>query len=152
MPSFKEQFIAARGQPIEYKSETLYLADRIPVGNKFKVAVHLVSYKSQYPQIVCLKVTKDGYLICNNKKGATQRLYANGIPPEVEVTGCAKDRLLWVYNAWVRKDWMGHDIVDYWHHGAAMKKKIRGNIIRYYCNDGAPDDDFDDLIFEVAVQ
>lgn len=46
---------------------------------------------------------------------------------------------------------MGHDMVDSRHNGAAMKKTVREGTIRYRCNDGQPDEDFDDLVFEVTL-
>ena len=39
--------------------------------------------------------------------------------------------------------------MHYWHNGAAMEVKVEGNTRTYYCNDGYPDTDFDDLVFKI---
>lgn len=151
MPDFSKEFIASKGQPIIYNGETLYMGDFVPVPEKFRLSVHLVSTHSEWPQIIRFRVNRGGYLLCNNKKGTMVSLHANGMPPIVEVSGYSKDKKLLVYNAWIRDDWMGNEVVDSWVHGAAMKKVVCGDTIRYYCNDGHFDDNFDDLVFEITV-
>ena len=38
-----------------------------------------------------------------------------------------------------------------WQRGAAMILEVDGNTRRYRCNDGHPDDNFDDIIFEITI-
>jgi hypothetical protein len=52
-----------------------------------------------------------------------------------------------VYNLWDK----GDGVTEAWHNGAAMiVEEIPGGR-RYRCNDGYPDDDFDDLVFELVL-
>jgi len=39
--------------------------------------------------------------------------------------------------------------MQYGHNGAALYIEEIPNGKRYYCNDGSPDDDFDDLVFTI---
>ena len=41
--------------------------------------------------------------------------------------------------------------MQYEHNGAAMYFEEIPNGKRYFCNDGYPDDDFDDLIFSIEI-
>lgn len=147
MPGFINQFIASKGKPISYNGETLYMIDYVTVPITFRVSVHLISTNSTLPQIIKLRVNKGGNLLCDGKKGINHSLHASGMPPKIEVLGCAEDGKLMVYNAWLRDN----EAEDAWLGGAAMKKVVCGNTIRYYCNDGHPDDNFDDLVFEITI-
>jgi hypothetical protein len=62
---------------------------------------------------------------------------------EFEVPGGAA--IISVYNLWD----CGNGVVDSWHNGAAMIVEEIPNGRRYRCNDGEPDDDFDDIIFRL---
>ena len=53
--------------------------------------------------------------------------------------------LLVIYNAWDNGDGVAH----YWHSGAAIRIEQIENGRRYFCNDGHPDDNLDDLIFRI---
>lgn len=41
---------------------------------------------------------------------------------------------------------------SFWHNGAAMIKETDGNRTIYRCNDGNPDDNFDDIIFKIVIE
>ncbi len=43
----------------------------------------------------------------------------------------------------------GNGMCHFGHNGSAMYKEEIPNGFRYFCNDGEPDDDFDDLIFRI---
>lgn len=45
----------------------------------------------------------------------------------------------------------GNGNADSCHNGAAMIVEISGSIRLYRCNDGHPDDDFDDLVFSLEL-
>jgi hypothetical protein len=45
---------------------------------------------------------------------------------------------------------MGRGTTDAWHNGAAMIVHDISNGKQYQCNDGHPDDNFDDLVFRVT--
>lgn len=164
MPFFETMFMEAKGQPIEYKGEALYLSDHVSVGKHFKLRVRLISTNSEWEQFIHLSVNKGGYLILNGEKGKSIRLH-EAMPPEVEIVGKSKDGVLRVWNGWIQPppDWAerhyreGRSNIRVLEspnslcNGAAMKKELRGDTIRYYCNDGHPDENFDDIIFELTV-
>ena len=52
-----------------------------------------------------------------------------------------------VWNIWRLKG----KSMQYGHNGAAMYFEDIPNGKRYFCNDGYPDDDFDDLIFSIEI-
>ncbi len=54
---------------------------------------------------------------------------------------------MWVYNHYV--NWRGD--VDHWNMGCAMYVEEIPGGFRYHCNDGDPDDDLNDLVFELTV-
>ncbi len=56
---------------------------------------------------------------------------------------------VWVKNIWEGVDHRGKKYVDSGHNGAAMIVEKIENGRRYRCNDGTPDDDFDNIIFTV---
>ena len=62
-----------------------------------------------------------------------------------EIKGETSD--FWVRNAW---DW-GDGVIQSWHHGAAMEVEEIPNGRRYWCNDGHPDENFDDIVFRIEV-
>lgn len=60
----------------------------------------------------------------------------------------SQDKILLVYNVWRSKKGNIH----FWHNGGAMYKEgSHNNTITYFCNDGFPDDDFSDLIFDLKL-
>lgn len=162
MPFFETMFRGNR--IIEYKGETLYRADHISVEPVFKVRVRLISTNSEWKQFINLSVNKGGYLLAENTGAQGFRLHEDTMPPEVELIGQSKDGILHVWNGWIEPPaWTEPHYQDGYRNirilespmscvrGAAMKKEIRGDTLRYYCNDGHPDEDFDDIIFELTV-
>jgi hypothetical protein len=70
---------------------------------------------------------------------------------EFEIAGGAP--VICVYNVWESNSHMPganvRPLVDSGHNGAAMIVEEIPNGRRYRCNDGEPDDDFDDLVFRL---
>ncbi len=62
---------------------------------------------------------------------------------EFEIIGDAAT--IEIHNVWD----CGNGVVDAWHNGAAMIVEELPNGRRYRCNDGFPDDDFDDIVFRL---
>ena len=75
--------------------------------------------------------------------------YLRGDP--IAFKGTSKNLQLCVYNAWQQFSWTGNPFTNYWKNGAAMIVEVDGNTRRYRCNDGHPDEDFDDIIFEITM-
>jgi hypothetical protein len=162
MPSFEKEFIDAittafsegKGAlvvPIKYRDFELISMDRIPVPKKFSGTVKLISTNSEWQQAVCLDVLSGKLKMefGESKKVAIWEDHLNeGV---VHFEGTTKDLQLLVYNAWQQFDHLGTGFTNYWKNGAAMIVEVDGNTRRYKCNDGHPDDNFDDIVFEITI-
>lgn len=153
MECFQDLFMASKGQPVEYNGETIFMQDKIVVDVDFKFAVRLISTDSKYPQLINLAVEKGEYLTYVDTQRAQFSFLADTIPigEEMLLIGHSKNKVLRVWNGWLSKDHLGNQVKESWYNGAAMKKEVSGNTIRYFCNDGEPDEDFNDLIFEITI-
>lgn len=141
---FENLFRDSNGKPIEYKDETIFLADEIPVNKYFSGYLKLISTSSEWKQGVHLHI--NGKWAINSVKSKRGLLiWQEDMIDEIRFSGISKDGIIYIWNIWDR------GYTDSLHNGAAMKKKIIGNEIIYYCNDGHPDDDFTDLIFKLVL-
>jgi hypothetical protein len=154
MPSFEKEFIESKGAPIKYKDWVLYGVDRIPVKKKFSGMLRLISTNSEYKQAVIIasddRKTKN--LTIESQKERSFIIWEDELANEIiHFEGISKHSELFVYNAWECIDHRGTPYTDYWQLGAAMIVEVNGNTRRYRCNDGHPDENFDDIIFEVTI-
>lgn len=68
-------------------------------------------------------------------------------PQKFELSVDSKDGMLLIYNVWD----FGNGATQAWHNGAAMEvREDMENEQLYYCNDGHPDFNFNDLIFSMS--
>ena len=145
MPDFSTLFIAANGGPIEYKGRTLIMMDLYPVQAGEKLLITLISTNSKWKQGI--KLNAKGSIFINGqvlKKGVF--LWEDTMPKSVGVVVDAKDDILQVSNIWDTGDGVTHS----WLNGSAIFIESDSNGKRFYhCNDGKPDDDFDDLVFSI---
>ena len=135
------------GEPIVHNGIQLWLVDRIAVAQGDVLRVTRRSTSSNWRQGVCLDV--QGTLVVNNTNcGGTVVLWEDTAPYEVDVTlsdFSSQETTLYVRNVWDT----GNGVMQSWHNGAAMIVDERDGVRLYRCNDGAPDDDFDDLVFTI---
>jgi hypothetical protein len=166
MPSFQKEFGEAISKSmsegkgpavkLKYKNWELILAARIPVQKKFSGSIRLISTNSEYKQAVIIEVDyrKTKRITIGSQKERSFIIWeedfanAGGV---IHFEGTSKNGELFVYNAWEQTDHLDTPFTNYWMHGAAMIEEINGNTRRYKCNDGVPDDNFDDIIFEVTI-
>jgi hypothetical protein len=59
----------------------------------------------------------------------------------------SRDGVCQVKNVWDT----GNGVMQSWHNGAAMIIHRGTSSTKYECNDGFPDDDFDDLVFRIEL-
>jgi len=151
MPSFELAFTEAKSDSIIYKDKEIFCIDRIPVQKKFSGTVELISTNSEWKQAVCLDVLKGKIKMDfgEAKKIALWEDYLKGNP--IPFKGTTSAMQLIVYNAWEQFTHLGVGFTNYWQHGAAMIIEVDGNTRRYRCNDGHPDDNFDDIVFEITI-
>ncbi len=149
MPFFADMFLEPR-KPIDYKGKTVYSADFIDGPKKFKAVFNVISTNSKYRQGFSLhmyemkgKLIYDGNVI--QKNGLS--FFVDSIPHTIEIDVEIEEGFLFIEN-FCDNTGTGSMVAGF--SGFAMIiEDIDDNKKRYYCNDFEPDDDFDDLIFEV---
>jgi hypothetical protein len=142
MPSFEQMFLAANGQPIEYKGELLRLVDLFPLDQARLIRIQFMRTNSEWRQGIALDV--DGELVVNGHKlRKSIVLWEDTAPKIVDIGIVGSYRDVTVHNVWDS----GRGTIDAWHHGAAMIMHDIVNGRCYRCNDGHPDDNFDDIVF-----
>lgn len=158
MVAFGDLFMDSKGQPIVYKGNTIVLSDKFPVSNGDRLKICIESTNSDRPQGFSVDITGScevqGKLY---KKGKGVKLVfwedAQLIDPKnIEIKVFTKEGFVRIQNLWEMTNHMGRKSIDSGHNGAAMiVEEIEGGR-RYRCNDGAPDEDFDDIVFTVRKE
>ena len=142
---FQTLFEKANGQPILYKGKELVQLDKINLSaNTIALKITFLSTDSKYTQGIVLR-TKGEFEIEGTRLPKMIALWEDTAPKEVDIIVRSKDKMLYIYNAW--KTASGS--VNCLYYGAAIYiEEIDGAKI-FHCNDGFPDDDFNDLVFKV---
>jgi hypothetical protein len=146
MPSFEELFRKSKGQPVEYNGQTIQMVDRVPVADGQQLRVVFESTNSVWKQGVYL--TTDGTFEVNSQvMPKAVVLWQDTAPREVVLRIKSSKGECSIKNVWD----VGNGTMDSWHHGAAMIVENHESYRRYRCNDGQPDDDFDDIVFRLEL-
>ena len=158
MPDFDKLFLTERS--VKYKNTTIFRTDYISFvnGDKFLVifektnsewtqGMYLYAYgffdiegRKYKDKIVLWENTAPKQMIFTLLEETTKRYRAKGLP---------KRGILGIKNVWEIKSLTGYPCIDSGHHGAAMIVEEIENGRRYRCNDGHPDDNFDDIVFTI---
>ena len=144
MPSFQEMFEKSTGKPIAYQGQILVMMDVFPTDGATTLRLVFEECKAEWRQGVALRF--DGKFKVNNqiiRKGIV--LWQDTAWRTVDVEVIGKAPAIEVNNVWD----VGDGVIHSWHHGAAMIVEALSDGRRYRCNDGFPDDDFDDIIFRL---
>jgi len=161
MPNFDELFIETKGQPIIYKDITILRVDKFPVSNGDILIASIEQTNSNYRQGFIIDVTGycelDGEIV---KKGKCVRMmfWQNTMPKQFKLKVFTKQDFVYVYNIWEETSFylaggiIRRESIDYFVNGAAMIVEEIENGKRYRCNDGEPDEDFNDIIFTVQKE
>lgn len=145
MPSFESLFKESKGKPIVYKGQELRLVDFVPFAQGDRVRVTFERRSSEWRQGVGLKVP-GAFEVAGQEIKAPIVLWEDTAPTETEIRILAPAGQLEVKNVWDT----GNGVIHSWHNGAAMiieELPVGGR--RYRCNDGHPDDNFDDIVFRL---
>lgn len=140
-------FAEAAGKPIEINGRKLIRLDRFKMSSKtMRFRFTFLETNSNWKQGFILK-TKGNFIFDDSDIVPFRPVFwADTTPKSFEVIVESKNKELLIYNVWDT----GHGM-HYWHNGAAMEVKQPDDKTRvYYCNDGYPDLDFDDLIFSMS--
>ncbi len=119
------------------------MVDRFSVGQINKLGVSIESTNSIYRQGV--RLDPNANIKIDGRVFRTVALWEDTaptisvieVPPDVTALG--------VRNVWEDE----HGTVHSWYFGAAMILSMLPNGRRYFCNDGQPDADFDDIVFRI---
>ncbi len=150
MPSFSKYFIESKAKPVSYKGQVIHLADFWDVNDGQKLRVVFESANSDWRQGVYLSADVN-FVIDGEVIPRATVLWYDTAPREVVIDIKARTRRkqrldnCLVKNVWDR----GDGFMDSGHNGAAMIVESLHNGRRYRCNDGFPDEDFDDVVFRV---
>lgn len=153
MPNFEKAFRESNGQAIQYKDKTVILMDKIIVPTNFVLRVSIVSLNSEWKQGIAIKANKGkGTFISehSNQKSNYFHIWQDAFEGNKELVYCAeiKNQTFSIWNIWDR----GDGVTDAWVQGAGIiREVVSDNHIRYYCNDGHPDDNFNDIIFDIKI-
>jgi len=149
MISFQSKFMETNGNPFEYKGKMIRLYDYFKIPYKrTKLKLKFIKTNSEWKQGISIAFRKKGFFYFKKqkiKKGI--HLWEHTAPNEVVFEVETKEKEILIYNVWEDED----KFVQTGHNGAALFFEQIENGKRYYCNDGHPDDDFDELIFELTV-
>lgn len=165
MPNFEPLFVESKGQPIIYKGTTLVGVDWFPVKNEDILIASIEKTNASNRQGFSIDII--GSCEMNSEfikkgKGIKLLFWEDTIPKQVEIKVFTKEDFVVIENIWetearfIVASPTGEPIIKtspsthYGLNGAAMIVEEIENGRRYRCNDGDPDEDFDDIIFTVV--
>lgn len=143
---FEKLFIESNGKPIIYNGKELKMLDRLQLSSKeVKLKINILFKNSQWNQGIVLQ-TKGYFKINGQKFNNKIIIWEHTAPKEILLNIQSEDKLILIYNVWETSD----TAIHYWHNGAAMYIEDLNDERVYHCNDGQPNDDFNDLIFKIV--
>ena len=154
MPEFGDMFMESKGEPIAYEGRKIVMLDRYPARLGQRLLVTIESTDSPWPQGVGIS---EGVRVFGERDKAVVVWEYSSIDPDrreeersslpwsFEVECRNKQGFLSFYNM---TEFKGRH--EWWTRGHALFVEELENGRRYNCNDFAPDDDFNDLIFTVT--
>jgi hypothetical protein len=164
MPDFSELFEKANWQPINFKDNVVIQLDKFPVRNEEVLIATIEKTNSDWRQGFCIDIAGsceiDGQIF-KQGKGVRMLFWEDTAPKQIKLKIFTKKEFVWIENIWEQINYYslgassGKSItkesksVESRHHGAAMIVEEIKNGRRYRCNDGHPDENFDDIVFTV---
>ncbi len=129
-----------------YSGTLIHMADRLPISKKQRLVVIFESINSNWRQGVHLS-TAGNFEVNGQKIKTAVVLWQDTAPKEVDIIVQSKSGTCLVKNVWD----IGDGVMHSWHSGGAMIISVQGDARLYECNDGQPDDDFDDIVFRIKL-
>jgi hypothetical protein len=158
MPDFSELFMQSKGKPIIYKNKTVVMTDYFSFKDGERLKIQIEKTNSEWNQGIGIYLF--GTIeIENNKEIVEERafFFETTVPNEIIIRLWSEKEkkqhpkklparnILGIKNIWDT----GNGVIQSWHFGAAMIVEEIENGRRYHCNDGHPDENFDDIVFSV---
>jgi hypothetical protein len=146
MPSFQNLFFESKGKPVIYDGKKIQMVDHLPLSNGHQFKLVFESINSEWRQGVNL--TTDGGFFINGKFFKKSiALWHDTAPKESVIEIQTKKGDCGIKNVWDT----GNGVMESWHNGAAMIVNEVDGVRRYECNDGQPDEDFNELVFRIET-
>ncbi len=143
---FEDLFNQSEGREIHYNGMNLTLMYKLQLAStKTRLKFRFCCVNSHWKQGVIIKTKGD--IEVNNRSGNKMIFWEESSPKEFDILVSTESKELIVYNVWDT----GNGVIQHWHNGAAIHVEQNKDHFRFNCNDGYPDDDMDDLIFEIEV-
>jgi len=164
MGTIYDLFEESKGQPVSYKEHILVRADKFPVKNDDTLIASIEKTNAEKRQGFVIDITGSCEMngrIIKQGKGIRLLFWEDTMPKQVEIKVFTKQDFVLVYNIWenintylirsptgepMKKE---SKATAYGHNGAAMIVEDIENGRRYRCNDGYPDEDFNDILFTI---
>jgi len=145
---FFELFEQSEFKPIIYKDKLIQLGDELPCPPIKEFTITFESVSSEWQQGIILASKRAHFQLNRRIEKLNSIFFWHGEVPSENTLKILKAgrKPLSIWNMW-RID---NGPMQYGHNGAAMHVQTLANGRRYHCNDGYPDEDFDDLIFRVT--
>jgi len=143
--SFEEIFKKSEYKPTEYKGLIIQIEDILPIPPNGQFNLVVEGVKSDWEQGIIFN-SKGAHFVFNNSKESLNSLllWQSDFQKHntIHIIRAGKT-VLKVWNMWRIEG----GPTQYGHNGAAMRVEKFDFGRRYRCNDGYPDEDFDDLVF-----
>ncbi len=129
-----------------YNGKEIRMMDEIPVLNRDAFAITIEKCNSEWKQGISLVV--NGIFQINKQRIKRGILLWQDTAPRTSQFKLSlnKPGKLIIKNVWDT----GNGVIESWHHGAGIIVEEIKNGKRYHCNDGHPDDNFDDIVFIIT--
>ena len=153
MPLFNKMFELSQGKSISYNNKTIHRALSVNGPKKLKIEVKFIERNSIYRQGISFSMfTMKGKLYCNGEtvsKGGFE-FWEDSSPQKFTVDVEIDNGELSIFNISEYIDFRGiHSKTSLSKGMAFYYEEIGANKYRCYCNDWQPDDNFDDLVFDI---
>jgi hypothetical protein len=138
-------FMKSKGRPIVYEGKTLVMTHDFPTEGAKRMRLVFESCNAEWRQGASLRVRSEGKIVINGQQLTHAVCWQDTAPETVEFEISGKVPNIEIKNVWD----VGNGVMESWHNGAAMIVETLPTGRRYRCNDGFPDDDFDDIVFRL---
>ena len=148
MPNFDEYFSKTSEKSIIYNGKTIFRVDYFPISNGDRLLITFEKTNSEWKQGILIQLEGIIELVDVQKKIKKGTVFWEDTAPkqiEVVVHPEKSSQSLIVRNTWN----YGDSGIESWTNGAAMRIEEIPNGRRYHCNDGHPDENFDDIVFTI---
>jgi hypothetical protein len=148
MPSFDEAFAVSKtSSHIKYEDKIVYRIFKIKIKPISEISIYVEKVNSEWAQ--GFKIETIGKMICGDSVAYNKSFvfWEKTAPKVIHVSLESRNGELKVWNVWNN----GSGCTEAWLNGAGMVIEEISNGYRFKCNDGHPDDNFDDLVFRIVI-